>query len=262
MKKEDFKKRIQNKRETFREKAWYVIKPFLVYMVLKSMAMLTLAIALPAIPIRGMTEWVETNSRLLSAVVNGVSSLVAVAFLLNDFLKETATEGEVDIDAGIPRQLLAFFRKGFLGYGSVNGVGLAFCAVGGAVSAVVLNQAILWIFALLQIGSARYDSVEAVQYSVPLWLGILLYGVISPVVEEIVFRGILYNRMKRFFCIPACVILTAVLFGVFHANLPQFVYGTCMGILLALCYEREKCFAAPVFFHMAANLFVFIGSFL
>ncbi|MCM1182030.1 MAG: CPBP family intramembrane metalloprotease [Roseburia sp.] len=261
MRKEDFKKWIRNKRITFWEKAWYVVKPFLVYMVLKSVAMLTLAMLLPMLPIDGMAVWVEDHSRMLNAVVNGAASLIAVAFLLNDFLKEVATAGEVNIDAGIPRQLLTFLRRGFWGYDDVNGVGLALCAGGGAVAAFVLNEAVVLLLALLRLDSARYASVEEIQYSVPLWLGLLLYGVISPIVEEIVFRGILYNRMKRFFGIPACVILTALLFGGFHANLPQFAYGTCMGILLALCYEIEGSFAAPVLFHMAANVFVFLLSF-
>jgi membrane protease YdiL (CAAX protease family) len=104
--------------------------------------------------------------------------------------------------------------------------------------------------------------VEAIQYSVPLWLGIILYGIVSPIAEEIVFRGVLYNRTKRFYSIPRSVIFSALLFGIFHANLPQLIYGTLMGVLIALCYERNKCFAAPVFFHMAANIVVFTLSFI
>jgi membrane protease YdiL (CAAX protease family) len=53
-----------------------------------------------------------------------------------------------------------------------------------------------------------------------------------------------------------------MLFGVFHANLPQLIYGTLMGLLLADCYERNKCFAAPVVFHLTANILVFTLSFL
>jgi membrane protease YdiL (CAAX protease family) len=68
--------------------------------------------------------------------------------------------------------------------------------------------------------------------------------------------------MKRFYSLPYCVIISALLFGVFHANLPQLLYGTIMGVLIALCYEKNKCFAAPVIFHMAANIFVFSISFL
>ncbi len=254
-------KTVRNKRTSLWEKVWYIIKPFLIYMAVKSAAMLTLMMLVPAIPVSGMEAWVEAHALLLKAVINAAASIVGVSFLLNDFLKETAVAGEVDIDAGVLRQLWAYFRKGFWGYKDVNPAGLALCAGLGAASAYVLNWAAVWLFAFLGIASAEYDAVEAIQYSVPLWLGILLYGVVSPLAEEIVFRGILYNRMKKFFGLPLCVVLTALLFGAFHANLPQFLYGTCMGLLIALCYEKEECFAAPVLFHMAANLFVFIASF-
>lgn len=254
-------KTIRNKRTSLWEKAWYVIKPFLIYMAVKTAAILTLAMFVPAIPVSGMEAWVEEHALVLKAVINAAASLIGVGFLLNDFLKETAVAGEVDIDAGVARQLWAYFRKGFFGYERKNWTGLALCAGLGAASAYVLNQAAVRLLAFLRVASAEYETVEAIQYSVPLWLGILLYGIVSPLAEEIVFRGILYNRMKKFFGVPLCVVLTALLFGAFHANLPQFLYGTCMGILIALCYEKEKCFAAPVLFHMAANLFVFIASF-
>lgn len=255
-------RKVKNKRTSFWEKAWYIIKPFLVYMIVKSFVMLLLAVFIPALPVPGMDEWVEINASLLSAVVNGVASLIGAGFLLNDFLKEVTVAGEVDIDAGIPKQLISFFKKGFFGYTSGNGAGLAICAGLGMITAFALNLAIEAVFMLLNVGSEKYNAVETIQYSVPLWLGVILYGLVSPIAEELVFRGVIYNRMKRFYSVPCCVILTALLFGAFHANLPQFVYGTCMGILMALCYEKVQCFAAPVIFHMAANVFVFLLSFL
>jgi membrane protease YdiL (CAAX protease family) len=253
---------VKQKRETFKEKAWYIIKPFLVYMVLKTFVLYFLALLVPSIPISGMEEWVEKNSYILSAVLNGVSSLLAVCFLLKDFLNEVATEGEIDIDKSIPRQVVDYIKTGLLGVGRVNVKGLLASAFLGGLSALLLNFIISFVLELLNIGSARYDAVETIQYSVPLWLGIILYGVVSPVTEEIVFRGVLYNRIKRFYSLPWSVIFSALLFGIFHANLPQCIYGTLMGVLIAVCYEKNKCFGAPVVFHMAANILVFSLSFI
>jgi membrane protease YdiL (CAAX protease family) len=253
---------IKQKRETFREKAWYILKPFLMYMVLKTFILYFLALVVPSLPISGLSTWVEDNSYLISAVLNGVSSMIAAGFLLRDFLNEVATEGEVDIDKSIPRQLLDYIKKGFFGYGRIDVKGLALSVFGGAFLAYVLNIVIVNVLAFLNIGSARYDTVETIQYSVPFWLGLILYGIVSPITEEIVFRGILYNRIKRFYSVPYGILFSALLFGVFHANLPQLIYGTLMGALMAVCYEKNKCFAAPVIFHMAANIFVFSLSFI
>lgn len=108
--------------------------------------------------------------------------------------------------------------------------------------------------------SEKYETVEAIQYSVPVWLGILLYGIISPMVEEMVFRGIIFNRTRKFFGVVKAAVFSALLFGFFHGNLLQFLYGTAMGMLMAVCYECCGCFAAPVLLHMSANLFVFLMS--
>jgi membrane protease YdiL (CAAX protease family) len=231
-------------------------------MVLKTFILYFLALLIPSLPISGISVWVEENSYVLSAVLNGAASLIAAGFLLNDFMKEVATEGEVDIDKNLLGQLAQYVKKGFAGYGRVNVKGLILCFVSGAVLALLLNVVIEFVFGLFGIGSASYDAVEEIQYSVPLWLGLILYGVISPISEEAVFRGVLYNRIKRFYGVSKGVIFSALMFGIFHGNLPQMVYGTLMGALMALCYERNKCFAAPVLFHMAANIFVFTLSFI
>lgn len=252
--------KITPKRTSFSQKIWYILKPFLVYMVVKTAAMLSLAMLIPSLPVAGISRWVEYHANQLSAVVNAAASIIAVSFLLNDFLKEVAVSGEVDIDAGLVKQFWQFMKNGFLGYGKVKAAALACSALFGVLSAFILNYAIEYLSKLLQAGSAKYEQVETIQYSVPLWLGLVLYGLVSPMAEEMVFRGVVYNRMKRFYDIPYCVILSAMLFGAFHANLPQFLYGTCMGILIALSYEKAQCFAAPVAFHMAANVAVFLCS--
>ena len=254
--------KITPKRTTLWQKTWYILKPFVIYMVVKTFAMLTLAMVISMLPVKGIDLWVEEHSYQLSAVVNAAASLVGAGFLLEDFLKEVAVTGEIDIDARAWKRLCQWIGNGFRRCSQQMALGLSACAAGGAIFALAFNYLIAFVSDMLAVESQKYESVEAIQYSVPLWLGLILYGLISPVVEEMVFRGVLYNRMKRFYSVPRSVILTALLFGIFHANLPQFVYGTCMGILMALAYEKLKCFVAPVVFHMAANISVFLLSFI
>lgn len=249
--------KIQHKREKPIEKAWYIVKPFLLYTIVKTFAIFGLALLLPSIPISGMNVWVENNSQLLSTTINGIAAVIAAAVVIRDFLKEVAITGEIDIDSGVIKQLLSWIKNG-IKHNKDKAFQLAAVVSLGITSALALN-----IFVeLLSVQSEKYDHVEAMQYSVPLWLGLVLYGLISPITEEIIFRGITYNRMKRFFGVVPCVIVTSLLFGGFHANLPQFLYGTCMGALMALVYEWVKTFAAPLLFHMAANVFVFVLSYI
>lgn len=261
------KPKITPKRTTTLQKLAYIVRPFVLYMLVKTAAMLVLAIALPALPIAGMTAWVENNAHQLSAVVNGAASLIAVCFLLNDFLIEASTDGEVDIDQSVLGQLMRFVRTGFYGSRTTRrAAGLALCVLLGVTASLALNIGIGVLSEVMSgagnpvLDSEKYKTVEAIQYSVPVWLGIVLYGIVSPVVEEMVFRGVIYSRIKKFYSVPRAVVASALLFGVFHANLPQFLYGTAMGVLMALCYEYAGCFAAPVMMHMAANIFIFLMS--
>ncbi|MBO5032520.1 MAG: CPBP family intramembrane metalloprotease [Lachnospiraceae bacterium] len=260
--------KIVPKRTKLIQKLAYILRPFVVYMLVKTFAMLFLAIAIPALPITGISEWVEQNSNPLSAAVNGAASMIAVCFLLKDFLIETDTSGEIDIDRGTLSQLVHFFKNGFLGYEKQKekkgkkAEKMFLCIALGVSTSFILNLLMELFTKLIQgqgtLGSEKYEVVETIQYSVPIWLGILLYGVISPLVEEMVFRGVVYNRIKRFYNVPKAVVCSALLFGMFHGNLPQFLYGTVMGIIIALCYEHLNCFAAPVLVHMSANIFVFL----
>ncbi|MDE5697105.1 MAG: CPBP family intramembrane metalloprotease [Lachnospiraceae bacterium] len=259
--------KITPKRTTLLQKLAYIARPFVLYMLVKTAAMLVLAIAVPSLPIAGMGAWVENHAHQLSAVVNGVASLIAVCFLLNDFLIETSTDGEIDIDKSVPGQFMDFMKTEFLGKVTAHRMtGLALCVLLGVAASLALN---IWFKLLAEmlsgagnpvLDSEKYETVEVIQYSVPIGLGLVLYGIISPAVEEMVFRGVIYSRVKKFYSAAKAVVFSALLFGVFHANLPQFLYGTAMGVLLALCYEYSGCFAAPVLMHMSANIFVFLMS--
>ena len=247
--------KVQPKRTHPLDKAWYILKPFIFYMVIKTVALLLLSMLAISFPFAVVSEWISLHSNQVNAVINAVASIIGVVFLMNDFLKEVETTGEIDIDTGVIKQLLAWIRNGIKADRDKT-VMLAIAASLGITSSLAFNI----LAGMIQIQSPRYEKVEAIQYSVPIWLGLILYGIISPFVEEIVFRGLTYNRMRRFFGIPLSVIVTALLFAGFHGNLAQFLYALCMGVLLALCYEWVKSFAAPLVFHMAANIVVFVVS--
>lgn len=128
----------------------------------------------------------------------------------------------------------------------------------GAVAALCFNI----MFALLGItgSSGEYAQVAQKQFALPLWTGIFLYGVISPFTEEVVFRGILYNRMDRLFGRTIAIIGSALLFGAYHGNIVQTLYGFILGVLIAVLYERYGSFLVPVLIHSAANIAVYIVS--
>ncbi len=107
--------------------------------------------------------------------------------------------------------------------------------------------------------SESYAQVAGNQYSVPLLIGLVVYGLLTPFTEEILFRGIIYNRISRYFPVPIAIVVSAIVFGCYHGNVIQMAYAMIMGLALAFLYEYyDRFLAAPVLFHSGANLMVYL----
>lgn len=99
-----------------------------------------------------------------------------------------------------------------------------------------------------------YDSVSDIIYSGGIAVQIISTAVAAPIVEELLFRGLIYGRLReRLKFVPAAFI-SAFVFGVIHGNAVQFLYAFIIGLLLAFVYEKFKTVVAPIIFHAGANL--------
>lgn len=105
--------------------------------------------------------------------------------------------------------------------------------------------------------SESYEAVYELQYGVQFIIGVILYGLVSPFAEEVIFRGLLFQRMKRCFNYGIALIFSSLLFGLYHGNVVQAVYGTVLGIVIAWSFELTGNFMAPVLFHAVANISVY-----
>ncbi len=106
--------------------------------------------------------------------------------------------------------------------------------------------------------SEEYRLVAEDQYSAALLVGLICYGVITPVAEEILFRGVVYNYLRRFWNVKLGILISAFVFGVYHGNIVQGFYAFIMGCLMAYAYEYFGNFKIPVLMHVAANVLVYI----
>ena len=108
--------------------------------------------------------------------------------------------------------------------------------------------------------SEGYQEAADSLYAVSIPLGILLYGVCSPLAEELLFRGIIFNEVKKFMVPFGACLLSACLFGVYHGNSIQIIYGFCMGMILSYAYHYSDRFTVPVVIHGVVNVCVFLTS--
>lgn len=156
---------------------------------------------------------------------------------------------------GLLGEKIILFQKKDCNYRNRLKRGICVVLLAGAL-AVFFN--VLFSLTGLTSVSEDFGNTAAKQMAFPLSLGLLVYGLINPITEEIVFRGVVYNRLRRFYGFKIAVVAAPLLFGISHGNFVQLLYGFLMGVVLCLLYERLGSFIYVCLFHIVANSTVYI----
>lgn len=102
-----------------------------------------------------------------------------------------------------------------------------------------------------------------------LALSVMIYGIITPLVEEFAFRGMFYSAIyshvarrvtqhRKAFLLAAGI--TSMLFGIYHMNVAQGLYAFAMGMVFCLAYELTGQFLSPWILHAACNIISLVLS--
>ncbi len=78
--------------------------------------------------------------------------------------------------------------------------------------------------------------------------------IMAPIVEEIVFRGLIYTRLKKGMPAIVAVILSSAFFGLAHGQWLWMLYTAVFGMVLVWVYERTKSLFASMLLHFGYNL--------
>ncbi len=108
--------------------------------------------------------------------------------------------------------------------------------------------------------SDTYAEISEMIYGGKLAVELVGLGIIVPVVEELIFRGLMYRRMREYLNISTATVICSLIFGFYHGNLVQGIYAFCLSLLMIYVYERFHTMLAPILFHVAANLLSVIVS--
>ncbi|MCI8814537.1 MAG: CPBP family intramembrane metalloprotease [Lachnospiraceae bacterium] len=85
------------------------------------------------------------------------------------------------------------------------------------------------------------------------WPMLFWVGIVAPIAEELIFRGLIFRRLLDDMCLGWAIGISAFLFGAYHGNMMQFLYAGILGACFAYCYYRLDSLWAPVLLHMGAN---------
>ncbi len=103
---------------------------------------------------------------------------------------------------------------------------------------------------------AATNEVQELVLTGEMWVNVLVMVMIGPVVEELLFRKLLCDRLRAYGD-WVTIIVTGMMFGVFHGNITQGVYAFVLGAFLAYVYLRTGNILMTIGYHIAIN---FMGS--
>lgn len=141
--------------------------------------------------------------------------------------------------------------------------------------AIFIINIILTALATIPISiiSPEYESLnsnnifEAIKI-IPAPLILISLGILGPMVEEIIFRGILVGKLKKYIPTAICVIISSVLFMLIHIHIftiEEFLYYLPFiftGIVYSILFVKNENITLPMILHVLNNFFALLMAIL
>ncbi|MDD5921590.1 MAG: CPBP family intramembrane metalloprotease [Eubacteriales bacterium] len=142
--------------------------------------------------------------------------------------------GELDFTAVIRVILLAFF-----GFDAANGIASLLV---GFFENQSYQQAIL------------KTSENSPGAGAPFVLTLLAYGIMAPVFEEVLIRGILYRGIRSRSGFWTAALLSSVLWSLSHIAVRTVILTFLAGFIFSLVYEKYRKLWIPILLHVGNNI--------
>ena len=106
------------------------------------------------------------------------------------------------------------------------------------------------------------ETMDQITGNKSIWFLILCMGIIAPIAEEVVFRWLTYLRLRDYMKMGTAVVISGLIFGIYHGNLVQAVYASILGIVFACFLEITGNLWTSVLLHMGANIWSLVSPYL
>ncbi|MDS0528089.1 CPBP family intramembrane metalloprotease [Clostridium sp. SHJSY1] len=120
------------------------------------------------------------------------------------------------------------------------------------VSVAIFSNSIVYLF------SNKFDSYSKVNSIITnaygSWVSMICVLVLIPIFEEVLFRGLIFNELKKKFNMFWAVLLQALIFAIFHGNILQGIYTFVLGVILCIIYIETKSIFGNILCHIIYNM--------
>ena len=100
----------------------------------------------------------------------------------------------------------------------------------------------------------NYSQFGAILSVDNLWLSIITIALLPAVFEELLFRGVIFTSFNKKYGAYVAIIISALLFGIYHMNWVQGIYAFVFGLTLAYIYFKSNSLFVPIILHFMNNL--------
>ena len=104
----------------------------------------------------------------------------------------------------------------------------------------------------------KSGGTDALATAGSFWMAFALSVVLAPVIEEIVFRGVLFPVLGRRYGVVVGIVASSFLFTLVHINPIQMISVLPLGIYLAIMYHRTGSIYPGMILHATWNLMVLL----
>ncbi|WP_102028737.1 CPBP family intramembrane glutamic endopeptidase [Salirhabdus sp. Marseille-P4669] len=211
---------------------WYVIFTYVI-------GLFSVNIGAPILLFFGAPRDVLALTGIWSLISFPIMLLLTLYFLRPD-MKSSATRNRTDIGMIVLWTIIGFFLV--------------------LIAQTIAGNIEINIFGVRPDSENTANLVEIASY-MPLF--IVITAIIAPILEEVVFRkiifGSIYQKYGSFFL---SIVISSLLFGLLHMEPEHLLRYTAAGLVFAFLYVKTKRILVPILTHISVNSFVFIIQFL
>ncbi|HET7580860.1 MAG TPA: type II CAAX endopeptidase family protein [Bacillales bacterium] len=175
----------------------------------------------------------KEQAAVIWSLISFISALIVILILLRKDMK--ASYRDVD-RASVDQSIL----WGFLGI---------LIAFGAQLVSGVIEQA-------LGVHHASENTQRITEIARDMPLFIIVVAIVGPILEEIVFRKVLFGSLYKRFDFAIAAVISSILFGLAHMELSFLLTYSAMGFVFAFLYAKTKRILVPIAAHASMNTFV------
>lgn len=192
------------------------------------------------VPVLALVSPDLTDMQIIAiwTVISFPASLIIILFIMKPDIKQVQYRNKMSTGKLIMWAILGVFLALFAQY------------IASIIEIFIFN---------IKPGSENTQSLMDIARAAPVF--ILIPIIFAPILEEIIFRKIIFGSIYKRTNFIVAAILSALIFALVHTDPKHILVYASMGIVFAFLYIKTNRIIVPIFAHMAMNSLVVIMQF-